>query len=113
MLATIARRLSLRFLPLSCFCGAVLLNGSNNLQAQEAKPANAAALFSEPKTQESVPLKKVLMFTSGVGYFEHQGEVDGNAKVELRFNVDDINDLLKSMILEDRGGGKISTVTYG
>src|SRR5262249_60541113 len=61
----------------------------------------------------AVPLGKVVMFTSGVGYFEHRGEVDGNAKIEMRFNVDDINDLLKSMILEDRGGGKISTVTYG
>jgi hypothetical protein len=61
----------------------------------------------------AVPLSKVVMFTSGVGYFEHQGQVEGNAKVEMRFNVDDINDLLKSMILEDRGGGKISTVTYG
>jgi hypothetical protein len=63
--------------------------------------------------QQGVPLEKVVLFTSGVGYFEHRGEVDGNAKVEMRFNVDDINDLLKSMVLEDRGGGKISTVTYG
>jgi hypothetical protein len=61
----------------------------------------------------AVPLEKVVMFTSGVGYFEHRGEVDGNAKIELQFNADDINDLLKSMILEDRGGGKISAVTYG
>jgi hypothetical protein len=112
MLATIARRLSLRFLPLSFLCWVVLLGGTSNLEAQDAKPADAAASSPESKAQESVPLKKVLMFTSGVGYFEHQGEVDGNAKVELRFNVDDINDLLKSMILEDRGGGKISTVTY-
>ncbi|MEX0677489.1 MAG: hypothetical protein WD063_10470 [Pirellulales bacterium] len=63
--------------------------------------------------QSAVPLDKVVMFTSGVGYFEHRGQVDGNAKIEMRFNVDDINDLLKSMVLEDRGGGKISTVTYG
>ncbi|MEX0978405.1 MAG: hypothetical protein WDZ48_06120 [Pirellulales bacterium] len=61
----------------------------------------------------AVPLSNIVMFTSGVGYFEHQGQVEGNAKIEMRFNVDDINDLLKSMILEDRGGGKISTVTYG
>ncbi len=60
-----------------------------------------------------LPLNKVVMFNSGVGYFEHRGEVDGDAKIDLRFRVEDINDLLKSMILEDRGGGKISTVTYG
>ncbi len=60
-----------------------------------------------------LPLNKVVMFNSGVGYFEHRGNVDGDAKIDLRFRVEDINDLLKSMILEDRGGGKISTVTYG
>lgn len=62
---------------------------------------------------EVLPLNKVVMFNSGVGYFEHRGNVDGDAKIDLRFRVDEINDLLKSMILEDRGGGKISTVTYG
>ncbi len=67
----------------------------------------------EKPAADAVPLGKVVMFTSGVGYFERQGEVDGDAQVELKFNVEDINDLLKSMVLEDRGGGKISTVTYG
>ncbi len=62
---------------------------------------------------EVLPLNKVVMFNSGVGYFEHRGNVEGDAKIDLRFRVDEINDLLKSMILEDRGGGKISTVTYG
>jgi len=61
----------------------------------------------------ALPLNKVVMFNSGVGFFEHRGEVEGDAKVELRFRVEDINDLLKSMVLEDRGGGKISTVSYG
>jgi hypothetical protein len=59
-----------------------------------------------------LPLKKVVMFSSGVGYFERRGDVEGNAKVELKFNVRDINDLLKSLVLQDMGGGQISTVTY-
>jgi uncharacterized membrane protein YgcG len=58
-------------------------------------------------------LRRVVLFTSGVGFFEHRGNVDGNAKVDLKFNVADINDLLKSMVLEDQGGGRISTITYG
>jgi hypothetical protein len=62
---------------------------------------------------QSVPLKTVFIFNSGVGYFEHEGEVDGNATIELKFSVDDINDLLKSMVLQDLGGGKIAAVTYG
>ena len=31
----------------------------------------------------------------------------------FKFNTGDINDLLKSLVLEDRGGGQISAVTYG
>jgi hypothetical protein len=53
------------------------------------------------------------MFSSGVAFFEHAGQVDGNAQVEMKFDVKDINDLLKSMVLQDEGGGRISTVSYG
>jgi hypothetical protein len=65
---------------------------------------------AEPKTK--LPLKSVVMFNSGVGFFEHRAEVEGDAAVDLRFNVEDINDLLKSMVLQDLGGGRISPVTY-
>ena len=60
-----------------------------------------------------LPIKRVVLFNSGVGYFQHQGKVDGDATVGFKFRVENINDLLKSMVLEDRGGGQISTVTYG
>jgi hypothetical protein len=71
--------------------------------AAEPDPAPPAA---------TVPLARVVMFSSGVGFFDRQGEVDGDASVALKFNVEDINDLLKSLVLEDRGGGQISAVTY-
>lgn len=61
----------------------------------------------------NLPLKRVVLFSSGVGFFEHDGQVEGNADVQMKFNVRDINDLLKSMVVEDLGGGQISTVTYG
>jgi hypothetical protein len=60
-----------------------------------------------------VPVKRVVLFNSGVGYIEHSGKVEGDASVDLKFDVDDINDLLKSMVLRDLDGGQISTVTYG
>ena len=66
----------------------------------------------DEKAASALPLTKVVMFSSGVGFFEHDGDVTGDTHVDLRFNVNDINDLLKSMVLQDFGGGKISTVTY-
>ena len=76
---------------------------------------NAAQVTAQEKHDrpaDALPLKKVVLYNAGVGFFERRADVDGNAKIDLRFNVSDINDLLKSMVLEDRGGGKISTVTY-
>jgi len=78
------------------------------LLAQEAANKSDA-----PAVNATLPLNKVVMFNSGVAYFEHRGDIEGNTKLDLAFRVNDINDLLKSMILEDRGGGTISTVTYG
>lgn len=63
--------------------------------------------------QQAVPIREVVLFTSGVGYFEHFGVVHGNASADLSFKTDQINDILKSLLLEDTDGGKISTVTYG
>ncbi len=60
-----------------------------------------------------LPLNKVVMFNSGVGFFEHHGDVQGDASIDLKFKVDDVNDLLKSMVLQDMGGGRISAVNYG
>jgi hypothetical protein len=73
--------------------------------------AERPVLAAGDKTAD-VPLKKVVLFNSGLGFFRHDGEIDGDQQIELKFNVDNVNDLLKSMVLEDLGGGRISTVTY-
>ncbi len=59
-----------------------------------------------------VPLTRVVLFSSGVGYFQHQGTVDGDATVGMSFRVEQINDILKSLVLQDMGGGQIGPVTY-
>jgi len=67
---------------------------------------------AEENAADPLPLKKVVLYNAGVGFYERRAEIDGNVKVDLKFNVGDINDLLKSMVLQDLGGGKISTVNY-
>lgn len=73
----------------------------------------AAGAVSAAEESPAIPLKRVVLFNSGVGFFEHSGTVEGNAKIDMRFNVRDINDLLKSMVVQDFDNGQISTVTYG
>ncbi|MBY0522707.1 MAG: DUF4139 domain-containing protein, partial [Gemmataceae bacterium] len=59
-----------------------------------------------------LPIANVVLFSSGVGYFQREGEVQGNARIDMSFPVQDINDLLKSMVLSDLGGGHVSAVSY-
>src|SRR6185437_1803140 len=78
--------------------------------AADPHPASHAA---KPADQQAVPVKLVVLYTSGVGYFEHYGTVKGNGVAELHFKTAQINDILKSLLLEDLDGGKVSSVTYG
>jgi hypothetical protein len=75
------------------------------------RAAAATSAAEEPKNA-NLPLKRVVLFNSGVGFFEHSGKVNGNATVEMKFKTDQINDLLKSMVVQDLDGGRISTVNY-
>jgi len=66
---------------------------------------------AEPAAAD-LPLEKVVLFTSGVGYFQHGGTVTGDAAVTMSFRAENINDLLKSMVVEDLGGGTVPAVSY-
>ncbi|HEY7120873.1 MAG TPA: hypothetical protein VH475_30090 [Tepidisphaeraceae bacterium] len=80
--------------------------------AGDAKAGQGAAAAAAAKAQADVPVKVVVLFSSGVGYFEHAGTVKGNTSTELRFKTNQINDILKSLVLQDMGGGKVTTVVY-
>jgi len=72
-----------------------------------------AMVGSVRAADELLPVKRVVLFTSGVGFFQREGEVSGEASVELSFRTEQINDLLKSLVLQDFGGGKIAPVVFG
>src|SRR5437870_10740747 len=75
-------------------------------EAVEAKPQ------SDTEKRGQLPIAQVVLFSSGVGYFQREGSVEGDTRVDLAFQVQDINDLLKSMVVRDLDGGLISTVSY-
>lgn len=66
---------------------------------------------TQPATND-VPVKRVALFSSGVGYFEHAGTVAGEAETVLHFKTEQINDVLKSLVLQDLDGGQVSSVSY-
>src|SRR5436190_1755860 len=74
----------------------------------------AALCGQEPKEEEPpLPLKRVVLFSSSVGFFEHGGQVEGNRQIEFAFKSAEINDLLKSLVVQDRDGGLVTAVNYG
>jgi hypothetical protein len=60
-----------------------------------------------------LPLTRVVLFSSSVGFFEHRGEVEGDRQIEFTFKTADINDLLKSLVVQDKSGGLVTAVNYG
>jgi hypothetical protein len=65
------------------------------------------------KPAVSLPISQVILFNSGVGHFTRSGEVEGEARVDLTFPEQDINDLIKSMTLRDLSpNGRVAAVTY-
>ncbi len=74
--------------------------------------AGTGASTAGENQKTELPLKQVVLFTSGVAYFERTAEIAGTATVDLAFKTDQINDLIKSMVLIDEGGGHITAATY-
>jgi hypothetical protein len=59
-----------------------------------------------------LPVTEVVLFKHGVGYFTRAGELKSGETVRLEFKADDMNDVLKSLTVTDRNGGKVSSVRY-
>ena len=59
---------------------------------------------------QALDLKRVLLSTGGVGYFEYESTVDGDAELSLPVRLDQVDDVLKSIVVfDDKGGvGSIS-----
>jgi flagellin-like hook-associated protein FlgL len=84
---------------------------SFNLTAM-AQQQPAAVPAAVPAKDADVKVTRVALFSSGVGYFEHFGNVAGDGTTSIRFKSDQINDVLKSLVLQDLDGGSVSVVRY-
>lgn len=75
----------------------------------------AQPAMSEAVDQPNLPIRRITLYRSGVGAFERRGLIEGDAKVQLRFDTKQINDILKSMVVLDlsKGQGRVEGVSYG
>ena len=73
--------------------------------------ASAPAPASAP-AEVPLPIRRVVLFKSGIGYFEHLGDVRNRQDVTIRFNSPQLDDVLKSLTVLDLGKGQIAGITY-
>ena len=59
-----------------------------------------------------LPVKQVVLYKHGVGYFERSGLLGAGESARLDFHAAEMNDVLKSLTLEERGGGRITGLRY-
>src|SRR5437588_8755787 len=67
----------------------------------------AAAAFGA-----DLPVKQVVLYKHGVGYFERSGELAAGESARLDFKAAEMNDVLKSLTIEEKGGGKVTGLRY-
>ncbi|MBY0231112.1 MAG: DUF4139 domain-containing protein [Gemmataceae bacterium] len=88
----------------------VALCAAAGLVAWFARPTQARPDLAADKAARKIPLTQAVLFNTGIGHFQRSGEFDGNGRIELVFPVGDVNDLLKSLVVDD--GGKPGAVGY-
>jgi chaperonin cofactor prefoldin len=59
-----------------------------------------------------LPVTEVVLYKHGVGFFERSGSLGPGESARLDFDAAEMNDVLKSLTIEERGGGKISGLRY-
>jgi hypothetical protein len=93
-------------------CVALLLAGAAFAQTTPVRQEKPETDVKEATGSASLPVKKVVLYKNGVGYFEHTGRVHGNQELGIEFTTAQLNDVLKSLTVVDLNGGKINGVRY-
>src|SRR5216683_17721 len=95
------------------YCGSISAQEKSapTTKPKSAEAANEARESANP-TAAKLPVRRVVLYKNGVGYFEHLGRVRGSQDVHVDFTSAQLNDVLKSLTVLDLSGGKISGVDY-
>src|SRR6185503_6454287 len=81
-------------------------------KADLPKPLRAAAQSATNDNSTRLPVKRVVLYKNGIGYFEHSALVRGSQELAIDFTTAQLNDVLKSLTVLDHGEGRISNVRY-
>jgi hypothetical protein len=71
-----------------------------------------ALLFSFSLPAAELSVSKVVLYKHGIGFFERSGEIPSGENAQLRFKADEMNDVLKSLTVDQQGGQGVSAIRY-
>jgi hypothetical protein len=97
------------------FCSPNPAQEKNTATPQSTAAANEArdpATNGSNESAAKLPVRRVVLYKNGVGYFEHLGRVRGSQNVHIDFTSAQLNDVLKSLTVLDLAGGRITGVDY-
>jgi hypothetical protein len=112
---------------LRLLCVSLLISGLSSAQEKTAAPKKSQTppAANEPRgdvrsdaggasseAAAKLPVRRVVLYKNGVGYFEHLGRVRGSQDVHIDFTSAQLNDVLKSLTVLDLAGGRITGVDY-
>ncbi len=81
-------------------------------EAKAASNVTVSPNVSDLSSPANLPVRRVILYKSGVGYFEHVGRVDGDQTVQIDFTSGQLNDVLQSLTILDLNGGRVAGVDY-
>ena len=106
------RRLLWAIPPLLALAVGLLANDWFTQPKMIAQPIIKAQGNDDADDAATLPITQVILFNSGVGHFSRSGSINGDTQVNLSFREANINDLLKSMTVQDLGDGTVGSVSY-
>ncbi|HTR36081.1 MAG TPA: DUF4139 domain-containing protein [Bryobacteraceae bacterium] len=74
--------------------------------------AGALAVTAALTAAADIPIRQVILYKSGVGYFERAGTLRPGESGRLDFKASDMNDVLKSLTIDDRNGSQVTGLHY-
>jgi hypothetical protein len=111
----VAVAIPLLFLPIG-FAKSRAARASIKAGAASSKTGNQPtvrqARETQPSAGQSLPLRRVTLYSNGVAYFERRGTVTGRAEINLSFKQSQVDDVLKSLVVLDLGRGRVGAVSY-
>ncbi len=74
--------------------------------------AAPAAQRAAQATASTLPIRRVVLYKAGVGYFEHLARVVGSGQLVMQFTSRQLDDVLNSLTLLDLDDGRVVGISY-